>query len=536
MSRALQQMIMIKASIMVNTFLYYFKRLWVIGKYVPDRVYGNRELKQVLAVLFTVVGQMINLSGKAAYILIFAVFPVIMTGRKGEIGFDCTVQILFFLSGIMGPLQESMIFQVTKEKLTCIRYMKMSVEQYIKVYFLYHYIPFAVYFLICILIASWMVSGSVAGGLCLWMVLMMMRVGGEAFQLWLYDKKGVVFSRKYSWVWLIIFLSLAGAYSFIVMKNPFVTADRLLHPGFMGMISILGIISGWYIIKYKDYEKKVRRTVEDKWLLSSIVKESEQSADEKTVGIREKDLNTGTSRMEKIEKLHGYAYFNELFFLRHKRQIYKMMYFRIAEIGVSFLCVVVLRVFVPEAAYLVGKNIPDFMPVLVFIMYMMTVADKVCKAMFYNCDKSMLRFGFYRNPKTILSNFRIRLIKIGQYNLFIGCMLCAAVIVFRCICGIWEFGGEMILFCLAVLMLSIFFTVHHLFLYYVFQPYSEEMNVKNPFFKGINFAVYMICFFCYRVQTGGLLFIGGVLAVTMLYITVALVLVYRYAPKMFRVK
>ena len=62
MVRTLQQIIMLKATIVTNTFLYYLKRLWVIGKHVPDSVYGNRELKMVLAVLFTILGQVLHIS------------------------------------------------------------------------------------------------------------------------------------------------------------------------------------------------------------------------------------------------------------------------------------------------------------------------------------------------------------------------------------------------------------------------------------------------------------------------------------------
>ena len=130
----------------------------------------------------------------------------------------------------------------------------------------------------------------------------------------------------------------------------------------------------------------------------------------------------------------------------------------------------------------------------------------------------------------------IRLADSGHYNMMIGAAICAAVVVFRMVCGIWEFDGNMALFCLAVLVLSVFFTVHHLFLYYVFQPYSEEMNVKNPFFWAFNMVIYAVCFFCYEIQTGGVFFTMGVLAVTTAYIIVALMLVYRFAPKMFRVK
>ena len=110
MVRTLQQIIMLKATIVTNTFLYYLKRLWVIGKLVPDSVYGNRELKLILAVLFTILGQVVSLAGKALYILIFAVFPAYLTGAAGSgVRFDSLVQILFFLSCIIGPLQDSVV-------------------------------------------------------------------------------------------------------------------------------------------------------------------------------------------------------------------------------------------------------------------------------------------------------------------------------------------------------------------------------------------------------------------------------------------
>nr|WP_294469024.1 hypothetical protein [uncultured Sellimonas sp.] len=543
MIKTLQQIIMLKSTIVTNTFLYYLKRLWVIGKRVPDSVYGNHDLKVVLAVLFTILGQVVSLGGKALYIVLFAVLPALLTGTaQSGVRFDSLVQILFFLSCIMGPLQDSVVFKVTKEKFTAVRYMKMNVEKYTKVYLLYHYVPFALYFLICVLAASWITGGGILGGICLWFVIIMMRAAGEAFQVWLFDRKGIVFSRKTGWTWTMIFLSVIGAYTVFVPWGPFLTAKRLFHPIPMVIIGIVGMVSVWYLMAgYRGYRQKLHRTVEEKWLFSSIIKQTNQESNEKSVGMREQDLQADSKKMAGVEKLHGYEYFNALFFLRHRRMILKPVYYRLAGIGIFFLGGVVLRIAGPDVAYLAAKGFPDFLPILVFIMYMMTVADKACKAMFYNCDKSMLKFGFYRNPRTLLSNFRIRLVKIAEYDLVLGAAVCVAVAGFRGICGIWEFGQDMLLFCVAVLVLSVFFTVHHLFLYYVFQPYSEEMNVKNPFFQAINMAVYLVCFLCYELQVNGVLkgsvpFIIVVLAVTILYIVVALNLVYRYAPKTFRVK
>ena len=85
-------------------------------------------------------------------------------------------------------------------------------------------------------------------------------------------------------------------------------------------------------------------------------------------------------------------------------------------------------------------------------------------------------------------------------------------------------------------MLAVFFSVHHLFLYYVFQPYTAELDIKNPFYTLLNMVVYIACFVCLKLdsQPAGFAFI--VLGATVLYTAVALVLIYRWAPKNFRVK
>ena len=95
---------------------------------------------------------------------------------------------------------------------------------------------------------------------------------------------------------------------------------------------------------------------------------------------------------------------------------------------------------------------------------------------------------------------------------------------------------DMLLFCLTILLLSVLFTAHHLCLYYIFQPYSESLKIKNPFFSTINVMMYVLCFLCLEIKVKGSAFTLGVLAFTVMYIALALLLVYRKAPKTFRIK
>ena len=42
-------------------------------------------------------------------------------------------------------------------------------------------------------------------------------------------------------------------------------------------------------------------------------------------------------------------------------------------------------------------------------------ARYACRAMFYNCDKDLLRYAWYRKPKVILRSFGIRLRRVALY-------------------------------------------------------------------------------------------------------------------------
>lgn len=176
------------------------------------------------------------------------------------------------------------------------------------------------------------------------------------------------------------------------------------------------------------------------------------------------------------------------------------------------------------------------LPSFVFIMYSITVADKSCRAMFYNCDKDLLRYAWYRKPKVILRSFGIRLRRVALYNGLVAGALFLAAAGFCLISGTGIFTADLALFCAALLLLSLLFTAHHLCLYYIFQPYSESLKTKNPLFSGIHAAMYLLCFACLQIEVGGSFFTAVLLGFTVLYIAAALVLVYFRAPRSFRIK
>ena len=256
----------------------------------------------------------------------------------------------------------------------------------------------------------------------------------------------------------------------------------------------------------------------------------------KEVEVREADAALSSEALAKLQRLKGYDSLNALFFARHRRQLLRPVWYRLAAAALAFAAAAALRISSPELAAALSRNLTAMLPSFVFIMYSITVADKSCRAMFYNCDKDLLRYAWYRKPKVILRSFGIRLRRVALYNGLVAGALCLAAAGFCLISGTGIFTADLALFCAALLLLSLLFTAHHLCLYYIFQPYSESLKTKNPLFSGIHAAMYLLCFACLQIEVGGSFFTAVLLGFTVLYIAAALVLVYFRAPRSFRIK
>lgn len=540
MNKTFKTILQIKATVSANTFLFYLKRIWILGKHIPDRIYTDATLKRFLVVFTTVLEQLMKLFGKAVYLFIAAGAPLMLAMNQGMLAPAQApahlVNILFFLSCVMGPMQDSVIFGVTRQKFIALKYLKMPPKRYVYADLTMRYVPFFLYFLPSLIGIFVLFGGSVRQGLGAWLMLFAFRFAGEAVQVWYYSKKEVVLSRKVGLEWLLIGLSLVGAYLPLLLRAELPTMRILFSiPGLIVM-ALLGAGCFYYVVwGYKGYGTAFLRSVDQKYLFSSMVKESKTSAFT-DVAVKEEDLQADGKNAGRFEALKGYAYLNALFFARHRRQLVKPVKMRLLVVLTVFLAGLAFALLDPAKAQQAAGQLLTFLPLFVFIMYFMSVGDKACRAMFYNCDMSLLHYGFYRQPRVILQNFRFRLLRVGFYNLVIGLALIAAVAGLCAVAGVPWATLDMAMFSVTILLLSVFFTVHHLFLYYVFQPFTTDLNVKNPFYRVLNTVVYILCFICMEIRTGSTGFTLIVLGFTAAYIAAALLLVYRFAPKTFRVK
>ena len=236
-----------------------------------------------------------------------------------------------------------------------------------------------------------------------------------------------------------------------------------------------------------------------------------------------------------FDHLKGYKYMNAIFFKRNHRQLLKGVMIRVAYLFMFGIALVGFYFVRQDDAITFSQGIYKKAGVFIFAMYLLVISNKATRSMFYNADISLLRYGFYRNQKRSSKTSESAL-RVAFYNSLIAIAVIINLMIFQFVCGTPLWSIEAVTTYLVIFIGSLFFTVHHLFLYYVFQPYSTDLQVKNPFYIVLDSIIYIFSLVSLQSDVKGIGFAIFILSFTMIYSVVALFLVYRLAPKYFRVK
>ena len=153
--------------------------------------------------------------------------------------------------------------------------------------------------------------------------------------------------------------------------------------------------------------------------------------------------------------------------------------------------------------------------------------------MFINCDSSLLNYNFYKEKEVILSLFYKRLFSIVKINLIPAIVISIGNVLLLFISkeiNIYVYFS-IVLF---ILSLSILISTHYLVIYYLFQPFNKEREVKNNNYSLILLITYMICFSLINLKINTILLSIYCIIITIIYLIVSLILVKTYAKKTFK--
>lgn len=518
-----------------NAFIYRLKRIPVIGKKIPESLYKETQLKITFGILHEILGVFGTFLGKAFYFGILLILPCyLMTNGIHNI-VPQFLHMFFFLNFILGSLMGVVIINERNEKaFDMIILMKSNPKEYYTGEIVYKGISNFIYFAISLIVIGLIIGFSPLKAVILAAELIAFKFMGEFLHLFVYHKTGKNLSNSTAVVLSMIAAGLAAAYALPALGFT-IGFNYILFNIFFILSSIaLGAAAFIYIITYKDYVITAKKILSNDHIFNKQAFASD--AEFGSVKINETKMKLENLNTNKYDNKHGYDYLNSLFFLRFKRVLVRPVQIRVAIICIAFVAAVFTIIFVPSQKSVVINAVMRNTPIYVFVMYMLSTGERICKAMFYNCDASLLRYAYYRQGKVILHNFSIRLRMAVLLNVIPALVLCAAL------AGVITAGGmytkliSMIPVFLCIICLSCFFCIHHLFMYYVIQPYTSQLTEKSPLFKFINMIIYIISYACLQIKTSSSYFTLGVTAATVIYIALALLMIYKKAPKTFKLK
>lgn len=525
----------------VNVLLYYVRKLPLVGEKIPYRLYGETDIKKAIGaipVVFSVIGAFVS---TFLYFLLMIKLPANWIQgfweKEGIFVDQKAVMVYLFLifSFLPGSFLVSNLTEGAKKDYVLLHVMRIPAAQHYRSKMVLKGVKDTICFLVPLL---WFGFGAESA---LFVVsLFFTRYIGHAGILQHYrhsEKKGKkVFWKSLGKTFLMFGIILALGYG-VAAAVPRLFFDRYVMAEVVVFLSftLVGMFCFSKVWKYGGYTIFAKKMVSLKDFLEQddAVKEA-RAAD---VQIQDKDISKEELRSRKYEEKEGYDYLNAIFFERHKRIVSRAVKSRIIIILAVGLIGAVALLFVGEQMkQKTFEAMTQMMPVMVFVMYLESTGGRICKAMFFNCDISLLKYGYYREADAILKNFKIRLRKLLMLDAVPAAIICGMLLLWTLLCGEILAVWKVIPLMAGSLLLSAFFCLFHLFMYYITQPYTEEKTVKSPIFSVVNALVYFGCYLCLQIQTGSWLFTLGVLAVTIIFIPLSYFCVFRFAPKTFKIR
>lgn len=531
----LKHILYISMSNKINFLIYYFKKLPLVGKLLKDTAYKEIKIKKIISVFVIILKALQGFISPMAYVGLAIYLPIYFFYKDFSIESKYSVFtfMIFIMSFLIGGIMNSNIMVSSKEKFICVKFLKMRARDYGLSMIFTKNIWSLICFLPTLIVASIFLGKTVYHGIIMAILIVVVKFIGEAFHMFVFEKTNLIICKKYLFILGYSLLMLIAAYVPMFFKLVIPMDRFMFNPIIILIIIVFGIISIKYILDYKYYFRafnevnKISDLFKDEYAINEMKFED--------VKISEKDFSNSDLNSQRFNNKEGYGYLNAIFFNRHKKLLYKPMYIELVIIGIVFVLGVAAEFIFPSSMQEIINEMYKLIPGFLLIMYFISNSRRITKAMFYNCDISLLRYGFYRDKKVILKNFQVRLLKVAFIN-FIPALAIGASIGVIVALGNPEKIVSILPMIFMILILSLFFSVHDLFLYYIMQPYTTELNIKNPYFGIINGIIFWICYLSSKIKTPPTYFVGIVLTTTIVYIIIALCSVYKFAPKTFKVK
>lgn len=526
MFKTLRLSFSLKNTYRVNGILYAIKQIPLIKRIIPNIAYqigGFKIFANVLSVIWEILSAFL---GKLLYFLLMIVGVASLYELPPERSPQVFLHLLLILT-FMGAQANTYIFNPTKDKYYAMILLGMDARSYTLINYFYVILKVLAGFTLCSFVFG------LPAGLSIWQcILVPLFVAGAkitvaAYELWKYEKTGNPNNENKLGVlvWVLLAVLLAATYGLPAVGVLIPTSVSTIV---MIVTVVLGLLSVSKILTFRYYRLMYKE------LLVGVTMQMDPSAQTKIQ--QEQSFKTISADRSISSNKKGFEYLNELFIKRHQKILWKSAK-KITCVVLAIIAVaLVLFMFEPEVKNKVNGLLMTYLPYFAFIMYLINRGTGFTRALFINCDHCLLTYSFYKKPKQILQLFQIRLWEIIKINLLPASVIGLGLAVLLYVSGGTDNPLNYVVLFVSIICMSVFFSVHYLTIYYLLQPYNAETQIKSGTYQLIMWLTYMVCYMMIQVEMPTLVFGVMMIAFCVLYCIVASILVFKLAPKTFRIR
>lgn len=513
MIKCLYQSLKIDTYYAVNSFFFFLRKLPIFKDLITDDIYKDSGLKNAIGMI----GLLLSLGRMFLFKLLYYVAIVFISSMISED--TMTFYHVLFILSLLGLFINNRLLNVSMKKYLCIVIFNMDSKRYLLSNLFWISITNLIFNSICLFIFG----DNYLINILFIALLFVFRIIGEAFNISYYRSHDDFWYNNTVLYFCILIALLACCFTPLI--GLLINTDILVISLIIG--SIIAIYSFIYICRVNNYKILFKRIN----TLNNVMNNENEDKRVNLVSVKNKDIKIDESI---IKNKKGYDYFNTIFFERHKSILLSSSKtFSFILIGVYLFLSIMLNYDKGMGAYL-NNFLNNRLAWFVLIMYFINRGSVVTQAMFYNCDHAMLNYNFYRSPKVIVGLFKMRLKTLIRVNILPSLVISTGNLVLLYLTGdtnILNYIGSF----LFINILSIFFSVHYLVIYYLLQPYDKNMKVKKISYSLISSFTYVACYLLSDVNMSGVTFSIIGLIVSVLYILIGLKLVKKYAPMTFKI-
>ncbi len=519
----------LKFAYLVNGILHFLKTIPIIKNILPEFIYNDSALKNIVIVIAGIFKTLKIFVYKWLYISFLIVAPLTALNNFNK---ETFLIVIFFLS-LAGAITNTKLFNPTMDKYYAIMIMKMDAKRYLTTDYTHYLLTFFIGMCVTIFTTGIITFGFgidiIVASFIIPIYIISVKNIYNIIRIKRYERKKCNVSEnellKHEWILSVLFVILPFV---LIYFNISIAVLPIVI--IMCMLIVTNIYTLKKIYTYKDYRYLYKEMFSSKYSLLTIKKGSKQEIT--------KDMYSKTIQIDESQKSSktGYKYFNDIFVQRHRKILMKnSKIVSLVLIGLGIV-LVLLCTTSEQVKPIINEGLLYLVPSLLIIMYFINPGIRITQAMFMNCDYSMLTYNFYREPKAMLELFKERLKSIILINLIPTIIIAIFAPIILFLSGGTQENINYVMLSTSVVGMSIFFSVHALVMYYIFQPFNKNMEMKSPVYMLISGIVYMISYMLFGERIPTIYFAPIVTIFCIIYILIGIILAYKLSPKTFKIK